>query len=74
MNNRLRLRVFCLLAAVAVICSALFSCSGNTADRQKTDVMKDAFDLLEEMIDSEYYLKGLGVSEDRYGENLEKEG
>lgn len=69
MNNK-RLRVFCLLAAVAVICSALFSCSGNTADRQKTDVMKEAFDLLEEIIGSEYYLKGLGVSEDRYGENL----
>ena len=70
MNNRLRLRVFCLIAAIVVICPVLFSCSGNTAARQKTDVMKDAFDLLDEMIDSEYYLKGLGVTEDRYGEKL----
>ena len=69
MNNRLRLRAFCLIAA-AVICASLFSCSGNTAGRQKTDVMKDAFDLLDEMIGSEYYLKGLGVTEDRYGEKL----
>ena len=63
-------RAVALLALSAILFTALFSCSGNTADRQKTDVMKEAFDLLDEMIGSEYYLKGLGVSEDRYGENL----
>ncbi len=51
MNNRLRLRVFCVIAAVAIICAFAAGCAQKNDKPQRRDVVKDAFALLSDWID-----------------------